>query len=480
MRDSNGNYLTAESFGFRVTATGKTLRKKQIFIVERTGEDVFIKTPMGRYLSFKADGKFNGDSEGKGADEVLKVEAQVDGRWAFKTARGYYIGGSGENLDAYTKVLGADRVWTMELAMHPQVCLMNFNRKRFVSVINNDFVCTSDVPWGGESMVMLVYNAATGLYALRAMNGLYLSDQGSAVSEGSAGAFILHFKDQLVAFQSVKTKKFLTAMGPTGNMRSTKDGKSSPDLVVSHDELWVIQDSEPQFKLKSASKLQFCSGKTGLEVTANQSSAGFNEFFQFEINPANKQWSLRNNKGKFWSVQADGSVHATCPPEKRGATEFFSAEWRGPRLSLKASNGNYISVKPNGALVATGNAVNDDSMFIYEIINRPMLILRGEYGFVSMLQSGFLESNSSSPTPFKLHVSAGECLISGMNDKFWSVKVPGISVTGDNPEKYTMEFVEHSKVAIKAVANGKYLQGAQNGGFTATGSNIDASTLWEY
>ena len=44
MRDSNGNYLTAESFGFRVTATGKTLRKKQIFVVERSGEDVFIKS----------------------------------------------------------------------------------------------------------------------------------------------------------------------------------------------------------------------------------------------------------------------------------------------------------------------------------------------------------------------------------------------------------------------------------------------------
>ena len=86
--------------------------------------------------------------------------------------------------------------------------------------------------------------------------------------------------------------EFLTAMGPTGNMRSTKDGKACPELVVSHDELWVIQDSEPQFKLKSASRLQFCSGKTGLEITANQASAGFNEYFQFEINPANKQVGL--------------------------------------------------------------------------------------------------------------------------------------------------------------------------------------------
>lgn len=268
-------------------------------------------------------------------------------------------------------------------------------------------------------------------------------------------------------------------MGPTGNMRSVKEGKSSPNLVVSHDELWVIQDSEPQFKLKSASRMTFASGKTSLEVTCNQATAGYTEFFQFEINPVNKQWSLRNNKGKFWSLQADGSIHSTCPPEKRSPAEFFEAQWRGPRLSLVAANGNYVSVKPNGALVATSQALNDDSMFIYEIINRPMLILRGEYGFVSMLQSGFLECNSSVPTPFKLHVSAGECLISGMNDLYWSVKVPGIQVSSPTPEKFHFEFREHSKVVIRST-NGKYLEGSQNGGFTATGTKVDANTLWEY
>lgn len=193
LRDHQGNYLTAESFGFRVTATGKSLRKKQIFIVERYGEDVFIKTPMNKYLSFKADGKFLGDSDTKGADEVLKVEAQENGQWAFKTARGYYIGGAAENLDAYTKVLAGDRLWTMELAMHPQICLMNFNRKRFVSIVNNEFTCTSDVPWGGESMVILVYNNGTGLYILRAMNGLYLSEQGTAVPPNQAANFKLFF-----------------------------------------------------------------------------------------------------------------------------------------------------------------------------------------------------------------------------------------------------------------------------------------------
>lgn len=75
---------------------------------------------LGRYLTFKADGKFLADAEKTGEDEALTIEPQKDGRWALRTKRGYYIGGTGETLDAYTKVLKEDRLWTVQLAIHPQ------------------------------------------------------------------------------------------------------------------------------------------------------------------------------------------------------------------------------------------------------------------------------------------------------------------------------------------------------------------------
>lgn len=75
---------------------------------------------LGRYLTFKEDGKFLANADSAGKEEALIIEPQPDGRWAFKTARGYYIGGTGENLDAYTKELREDRIWKVQLAIHPQ------------------------------------------------------------------------------------------------------------------------------------------------------------------------------------------------------------------------------------------------------------------------------------------------------------------------------------------------------------------------
>ena len=120
LRNSAGKYLTAETFGFRINANGTSLKKKQIFTLEATDSKVFIRTPLNRYLTTTAAGAFNGDAEGKGANEAFEIEAQKDGRWAIKGAHGYYIGGSGEKVDAYTKVISEDRLWVVQLAMHPQ------------------------------------------------------------------------------------------------------------------------------------------------------------------------------------------------------------------------------------------------------------------------------------------------------------------------------------------------------------------------
>jgi len=165
---------------------------------------------------------------------------------------------------------------------------------------------------------------------------------------------------------------------------------------------------------------------------------------------------------------------------KRGPTEWFSVEWMGPMLALKASNGHYVAPKKNGGSChASSPAVTEESTFVFEIINRPTLILRGEFGFVASSPSGVLECNKCNAEVFTMHVSGGMCKIAGSNGKFWKVGVNGVTVTGAEPDLFTLELVELSKFLIKA-PNGKYLLGQQAGSFTATGTKAEAATLWEF
>ncbi len=95
--------------------------------------DVYYR-PQGKYLSTSAAGHFTGDGEGKGPNEAFEIEAQPDGRWALKGAHGYYAGGAGEKIDAYTKVIGQDRLWVVQLAMHPQYVICSFIQVLFANI----------------------------------------------------------------------------------------------------------------------------------------------------------------------------------------------------------------------------------------------------------------------------------------------------------------------------------------------------------
>lgn len=141
-----------------------------------------------------------------------------------------------------------------------------------------------------------------------------------------------------------------------------------------------------------------------------------------------------------------------------------------------------------------------------KLINRPMLILSGENGFVCHHKnSNTLDANRSVYDIFSLifsdgayniksqfcphssvqsHFKGADCQqmhpAAGASGRFWYVSGSGLVCSdGEKPEDFFLEFVEHGRVAIKG-ANGKYLRGDQGGTLMADGTTIDASSLWEY
>lgn len=474
-RNHAGLYLSAESFGFRINCSSKVMRKKQIFFLEQSEGKTYFRTHMNRYLTFKADGRFMADAEAKGVDEEVYIETQADGRWAFRTARGYYIGGSGEAIDAFTKKLDADRLWTVQLAIHPQVVMRNVNRKRYVRLVGDKLNTDAEVPWGAEATLTLVYTE--GKYALECDDGrfLSLSSDLKPVMDDSCKFQMEFYENNMVAFKG-SNNKYLTAVGSVGTLKGSKDIGQGP----SKDELFLFQDSEPQMKLKNVKWNKFASIKASIEIRCNPVEASYSEFFQFEINQDTKQWSLCTDKGMFWSCLPDGSIQAITPRANRGLREWFTVSWQGPRLTLTACNGKLVTVLPNGACYADQTKQMDENTFQFEIINRPKIVLRGEHGFIASLPSGTLECTKSQPEVFTMHVHAGICWLSGTNGKYWRINEEhDVGAVASEPESFTAEFVELSKLALRC-KNGKLLQGQQNGSLAATGTVIDASTLWEY
>jgi len=471
LRNAAGNYLTAETFGNRINCNASIMKKKQIFFLEQdasTGK-VYIRTPQGKYLSTTAAGAFSGDGEGKGPNEAFEIEAQPDGRWALKGAHGYYAGGAGEKVDAFTKVIGQDRLWVVQLAMHPQCCIRNVNRKKYVH-LEADTLNTSElIPWGEDAMLTLVFHNE-GKYGLQASNGKYLSSTGALKDNADADTrFVIEFFSSQIAFKS-HNGLYLTALGAKGTLKATKER-------IGLDELFVLEDSHPQLKLLANNKRRV-SVRAGQEVTANQDDVTDAELFQVEIDTTTKLWSFRTHKNLFWTVQDDGSL--TGSSQTRDARNWFNIEWLGDKIAIYSTyNNKYISTKKNGALAAIGASNSTaETNYVWELINRPTLILRGEYGFIGTLPSGVLECNKSTPEEYLMHITKGVAYISGSNGKYWKVNGDNITVNGSEPTPFFLELSDLSKLKIKF--EGKYLQGFQNGGFKASGTQEDSSTLWEY
>lgn len=478
--NSNKKYLTAETFGFKINASGQNLKKKQVWTLEhdRTAETVvYIRSHLGRYLSGDKRGNVTCDSEEKGAGEKFTLEYDAAGRWAFRNVQhGYYFGGVEDNLRCYEKEAGSTEWWTVHLAVHPQVNIRSVNRKRYAHLASEARQIRVDelIPWGQDALITLEFRE--GKYAVKTCDNFYLSRDGTLCRVPSEDTlFSLEIRSGQNAGMALKDRKgtYMTAVG-TGAMQSK-------NKTISKDELFTLEDSHPQgcFYAHNGKKV---STKQGVDLTANQDELSDKETFQVEYDKPTDQWRIRTCDNKYWSLEAASGIQAVgndkCP------SGLFSFEWLdGGAMAIKASNGRYITARMNGSLYAVSDGVADRERFFFTIINRPLLVLRCEFGFVGQKTNSNprLECNKATHDIMHLEHSdePGSYYLKGSNGKYWSLS-PDCMINADSDQKhpFIFELKGQSRMFIKA-PNGRYVKGEQNGIFCAK-SDLSKATQWEY
>ncbi|XP_057673216.1 fascin-2-like [Corythoichthys intestinalis] len=469
-------YLTAEAFGFKVNASGTSMKKKQIWTLEQDehdGQVVFLRSHLGRYLASDKDGKITCGAESPEPECRFLIVPQSDGRWALQSEPYLrYFGGSADYLSCFAQAIAEQELWAVHLALHPQASLLSVARKRYahLSASDGEISVDSNIPWGVDSLVTLMYR--DGKYSLKTCDGRFLSNDGKLVKENADSAsFTLELKSGKLAFKDCDGK-YLTPVGPTGTLRSGRCSKPGKD------ELFDLEESHPQVIFQAANK-RFVSVKQGVSISANQDVETDMETFQMEIDKKSKKSMFRTNGGSYWTLVTHGEIQSTASEAE--INTMFDIEWRGQRVALKASNGKYVCTKKNGQLSAVSDAVGEDELFLMKLINRPMLILRGENGFVCHHKnSNTLNANRSVYDIFSLIFNDGAYNIQSVNGKFWYVSSSGLVCSdGEKAEDFFLEFLEHGRIAIKG-SNGKYLRGDQGGTLMGDCQAVDASSLWEY
>lgn len=414
-----------------------------------------ISSHLGRYIYGDKDGNFKGDAEMQSPDTTWSIEPQSDGTWALKSAAGYYVHGTGDNLTCFQKELPGDGRWVVHLAMHPQINLTNEMRKRWVHLEDGELHCTEDIPWGEDALINLVFfgDHPCGRYGLMASNGKYLSANGSLVDSPSDNCkFLLGFHDANISFRD-ESGNYLSCIGAKAVLK-VKTGSDK----VTKDELFSIKDSEPQFTIIDT-RGKYVSVRGSEEIKADQPDITDMERFQLEVIGGNKVYILTNRQ-KYATVNSSNTVVAADD----GKNSVFTVEYHGNRVKFIAPNGKYVTVKPNGSLIANGGGDDASSSFILTLDNRPSIFLRGQYGFIgSKGASGRLECGKAKQEVYKLICEDGTYSFQSGEGKYWGVDGDGAHQNDGGKTAFHLEFTERSMFLIKHVDTGKYLQGEQNG-----------------
>ncbi|XP_065338861.1 protein singed [Cloeon dipterum] len=470
-------YLTAETFGFKINANGASLKKKQIWTLEPSGDGdtICLRSHLDKYLAVDTFGNVTCDGE---KDVGSKFEISISptgGRWALRNvARGYFLGAASDKLTCTAKAPGDAELWTVHLAARPQVTLRSVGRKRYAHLSEglDEIHVDANVPWGEDTLFTLEFRDEK--YALHSCNNRYLHREGKLVSTcGRDCLFSAEYHGGFLALRDY-AGYYLSPIGSKAILKSRSQS-------VTKDELFSLEDSPPQASFIASLNTRYVSVKQGVDVTANQDEVSDDERFQLEYDQTTKRWYIRTMKDRYWTLETGGGIQANG--DKRSSNALFDLAWQTDgSVAFRANNGKYVGTKRSGHLYANCDTVEDTCKYFFYLINRPILVLKCEQGFVGYKSASSNKLECNKATYETILVERGDkglVYFKGQNGKFWHCDGESVQADTDTPEGFYIELRDPTRISIKG-ANGEYLQANKNGTFRLGDNDFETATKWEY
>ncbi|KAK9888195.1 hypothetical protein WA026_000464 [Henosepilachna vigintioctopunctata] len=483
--NSRYNYLTAESFGYKLSVHSSNMKKKQMWTLEpdptSNGENIiYLKSFLNKYLAVDSFGNVicNSDEKEEGSKFQITLVEDGSGRWALKNVvRRYFLGADIDQLTCTAKAPKNDaELWTVQLVVRPQMNLRSVGRKRFARLSENldEIYVDANIPWGADTLFTLEFLRECGRYAIHTCNNKYLSITGKLVDTCNKDC---HFFVEYHSGQLALKDKHGAYLSPIGSKAVLKTRSNS----VTKDELFSIEDSLPQASFAAALNNRFVSVKQGVDVTANQEEISDHETFLLEYEWNSEKWHIRTMQDKYWKLEAGGGIQAVG--DKRSTFTLFDLVWQPDgSVAFRADNGRYIITKRSGHLYATSNVVDDNCKYFFYLVNRPVLVLKYTDGFVGLRSEDkpkLQVDRVNYETIVVERAEKGMVYFKGQNGKYWHADSECVTVDSDTPEGYYLELRAPTRLAIKN-SSGNYFTASSHDGFCLGDTSIEKATLWEF
>lgn len=262
------HYLTAESFGYKVNANGKSLKKKQIWTLEPATSEggqnvVYLRSHLDKYLAVDSYGNVKCESEEKtpSAQFQIYLASDENGSWALRsiTLEGYLLGSSNDHLTCVSKQEKDSELWGVHIASRPQINLRSVGRKRFAHLSENlkEIQVDANIPWGEDTLFTLEFRYDFGRqYAIHTCNNKYLCKDGRLMDAISKDClFAVEYHNGQLALRD-RSDLYLSPIGSKAVLKSRSK-------TVTKDELFTLEDSLPQASFVAALNSRYVSVKQG-------------------------------------------------------------------------------------------------------------------------------------------------------------------------------------------------------------------------